>query len=266
MPIKCLGLSGVPEAGAEFRVCVNDRIARNLAQEAAQKSKAEQLAQPKKASLEALFDQMEEGEKLELNVIVKADTQGSVEAIAHALGEIKSDKVALKIILDDTGNITVNDVMLASASNAVVLGFHVAKEPGVDSAARREGVEIRLHHVIYELLDEVRDAMTGLLSPTINERVTGHAEIRQVFTVGKTGKAAGCMVVDGHIGARLRVRVKRGSETLFDGRVMTLRRYQDEVSEVRESQECGVRLEGFTQFAVGDVLEFYELEEVQQTL
>ncbi|MBN1556977.1 MAG: translation initiation factor IF-2 [Lentisphaerae bacterium] len=265
-PVRCLGLSGIPEAGAAFRVSRNERAARATVEAAREAQKREQLGTARKASLDSLFDQMKATEQLELRIVLKADTQGSVEAIAHALRDIRSEKVSLNIILSGTGNITENDVMLASASDAVVLGFHVGKEPGVDRLATHEGVEIRLHTVIYELTDEVRDAMLGLLAPRVTERVTGHAEIRQVFALGRRGKVAGCLVTDGTVQAAGKVRVKRGGEVLWEGGVLSLKHFQDDVRDVREGQECGIRLEGYADFEAGDVLEFYTLEEVEQTL
>ena len=265
-PIKCLGLSGVPEAGAEFKVCSNDKVARSLAAEAAAKAKVVKLVEPKRVSLENLFSQLKENARLELNVILKADTQGSVEAILHSLQEIKSTKVSLNVILSGTGNISSNDVMLASASNAVVIGFHVAKEPGSDAQAKREGVEIRLHTIIYELIDEVRIAMAGLLAPQVKEKILGHAEIREVFNVGKHSLVAGCHVMDGAVTSRCRARVKRGKEVLYQGTLASLKHFHDDVSIVRENQECGIRLENFSGFNKGDILELYELEETKQSL
>jgi translation initiation factor IF-2 len=268
-PVMCLGLSGVPEAGAAWRVCVNERIAKTLAEKERQEnlqSRGTGAAAPRKASLDTLFDQLKADEKLELKIILKADTQGSLEAIRHALGEIHSEKVSLNIVLAGAGNITVNDVMLASASNAVILGFHVPTETGVNAAAKREGVEIRLHQIIYELLDQVRDAMAGLLAPEIREKITGRAVVLQVFTIGKAGKIAGCRVEQGFVAARSRVRVRRADGVLFDGTIITLKHFQDAVNEVREGQECGIRLAGFANFEEGDMLEFYDLSEVQQTL
>ena len=190
IPVKCLGLSGVPEAGVEFRVCSNDRTASLLSEEALAKFEGEKISVPKRVSLDDFYDQLKKHTKLELKVILKADTQGSVEAIIHSLDAIKSSKVSLHIILSGTGNITENDVMLASASNAVILGFHIAREPGVDAAARHEGVEIRLHNIIYELIDKVRDAMIGLLTPKMEEIIMGQAEVKQVFLHGKSWKVA----------------------------------------------------------------------------
>jgi len=265
-PVKCLGLPGVPGAGDHIQVYANQKAAMSLATEEAAKLRQESLFTPVKTSLDSLFDQIEDGEKLELKLVLKADTQGSVEAIASSLQEIESDKVVLNIILSGTGNVTGNDVMLASASDAIIIAFHVGKETGVDSTAKHEGVEVRLHQVIYELLDEVRDAMTGLLKPVVQEDVRGRAEVRKVFVVGKRNKVAGCMVVKGNIRPSYRARVRRGEEVLSEGRIESLKHFQDEVSEVREAQECGIRLDKSMDFEEGDVLEFYELTEIAQTL
>ncbi|MBT3296514.1 MAG: translation initiation factor IF-2 [Verrucomicrobia bacterium] len=265
-PIKCLGLPGVPGAGDRFQVFANDKAARTLASEEATKLRHESLYTPVKTSLDSLFTEMAEGEKMELKVVLKADTQGSVEAIATSLEDIQSDKVILNIILSSTGNVTDNDVMLASASNAIILAFHVGKESGVDSTAKHEGVEVRLHQVIYELIDEVRDAMTGLLKPLIHEDVRGEAEIRKAFVVGRRTKVAGCLVTKGNIRPSYRARVLRGDEVLSEGRIESLKHFQDEVAEVREAQECGIRLDKSMDYVEGDRLQFYELTEVAQTL
>lgn len=265
-PVKCLGLSGVPDAGAEFTVLKSDRKAKNAAANAAQALKTSQLEAPKKASLDDIFSQMAEQETAELKILLKADTQGSVEAIVHSLNDIKSDKISLNIILSNTGNITTNDVMLASASNAVVLGFHVAKESGVDAQAKHEGVEVRLHQVIYELIDQVRAAMIGVLGPRLEEAARGQAQVRQVFEVGKNNRVAGCLVLKGTINAKHRIRVKRLDEVLYEGTILSLKHFQDSVAEVREAQECGLRLNHFDDYAEGDILESYEIEELEQTL
>lgn len=266
IPVKCLGLSGVPDAGANFRVCASDKLARSMAEEETENLKSEQAIVPKRASLDDLYDHLEKDEKAELKVILKADTQGSVEAITHSLQEIKSNKISLNIILSGTGNLTINDVMLASASNAVILGFNVAKEPGVDSTAKHEGVEIRTHTVIYELIDQVRDAMIGLLAPEIREKIMGQAEIKQTFRMGKRGKIAGCLIMTGSVTPKFKTRVKRGDEVLYEGAITSLKHFQDNVSEVKESQECGVQLDNFVDFEEGDIFEFYETEEVEQSL
>ncbi len=255
-PVKCLGLPGVPGAGEAFKVYSNEKVARTLADGEQARLRHEQLDAPRKASLDNLFDQIQLADRVELKVVLKADTQGSVEAIAHSLREIKSDKVSLSIILSGTGNITGNDVMLASASDAIILGFHVSKEPGVDAMAKHEGVEIRLHQIIYELIDQVRDAMVGLLKPVVEEVTRGRAEVRQVFELSRGGRVAGCLVVQGTITPRYRVRVRRGKEVLGEGLIETLKHFQDTVNEVREGQECGLRLDKSLTFNTGDILEF----------
>jgi translation initiation factor IF-2 len=266
-PAQCLGLSGVPEAGAAFSIEKNEKKAKQAAQAAAIELKEQQLAAPqKKASLDDLFSQIESEEKIELKLLVKADTQGSIEAIVHSLEEIQSEKINLNIVLAGTGNITTNDVMLASASDAVVVGFHVAKEGGVDKQAKHEGVEIRLHQIIYELLDQVRDAMLGAIGPQLEEQTRGKAQVKQIFAIGKTGQVAGCICLSGRIGRKHRARVMRMSEVLFEGSISSLKHYQNDVAEIREAQECGIRLDGFYDFIEGDIIEFYELVEVAQSL
>ncbi|MFU8781191.1 MAG: translation initiation factor IF-2, partial [Kiritimatiellia bacterium] len=238
-PVKCLGLSGVPEAGAEFHVVSNDRVAKNRSAEVALTRKTASLEAPRKVSLDDFFSQSEDDAKRELSLIVKADTQGSVEAIVQSLTDIKSEKVSARFIHAGTGNITTNDVLLASASNAVVLGFHVAKETGVDAVAKREGVEVRLHSIIYELIDQVRDAMIGVLGPRMEEAKRGQAQVRQIFEVGKGHKVGGCLVLKGIVNIKHRVRVKRKTEVLYEGTLLSLKHFQEDAKEVREAQECG---------------------------
>jgi len=265
-PVKCMGLSGVPEAGADFMVMSSDKKAKERAAATAMALKTASLEGPKKASLDDLFDQLKTAEALELAVIIKADTQGSVEAIVHALSEIKSEKVSLRFIHTGTGNITSNDVLLASASNAVVLGFHVAREAGVEALAKHEGVEVRLHQIIYELIDQVRDAMIGVLGPRMEEIARGQAQVRQIFEVGKGDQVGGCLVLKGIVNIKHHIRVKRKTEVLFEGTLLSLKHFQDDVPEVREAQECGLRIRHFSGLEVGDIIEAYEIEEREQTL
>ncbi len=265
-PVKCLGLSGVPEAGAGFTVVKNDRKAKAAALAAAQELKKNTLVAPQKVSLDNIFDQIHQQESPELKIMLKADTRGSVEAIVHSLQELNSDKIELNILMSNTGNITTNDVMLASASNAVILGFHVAKENGVNAAAKHEGVEIRLHQIIYEMIDQIRAAMLGILGPRLEEVIRGTSQIRQLFEVGKNSKVAGCLVIKGTLNVKHRIRVKRKDEVIYEGNLVSLKHFQDSVKEVREAQECGVQLDNFGDFSEGDVLESYEIEEHKQTL
>ena len=265
-PVKCLGLPGVPEAGSAFEVSANDKSARTIAEDRQASAKVAQLTTPKRASLANLFDKLKESERVELNLIIKTDVQGSQEAILHSLKQIKSEKVQVNVIMSGVGVINANDVLLASASSAVVLGFHVSVDDGALRMAKQEGVEIRLHSIIYELIDRVREGMAGLLTPLIKEKVVGHAEVKQVFTISKGSTIAGCLCTDGRIAPRLKARVKRKGDVLFEGTISSLRRFQNDVSEVKESQECGIRLENFSSFAEGDIIEFFEVERITQTL
>ncbi len=249
--VKCLGLTGVPGAGDDFSVCANDREAKQLSEELLAERKSEELTQQmprNKLSLDDLFGAADAGVVKKLPVIIKCDVQGSLEAITHSLNGIKSDKVKLKVLVSDVGNITTNDVMLASASNAIILGFHVAKENGVTPAAKQEGIEIRLYSIIYELLEEVEAAMCGLLEPELRENYLGEAKILQVFEMGKRNKIAGCMVTGGKIASRASIRIKRGDDVLYKGSIGSLKRFQSDAAEVREGQECGIRPDNFMKF------------------
>ncbi len=264
--VKCLGLTSVPEPGMEFKVVASEKLARSMSEERMAKKRLEEISVPKRASLEDLMSRPVEAEKRVLCIVLKTDVQGSLEAIQQSLLGIKSDKVAISVVLAGVGNITENDVLLASASNAIIIGFHVGKEPSSAGMAKREGVEIRLYSVIYELLDDVRAAMAGLLEPVVKETVIGHAEVRQVFEISKKGKVAGCMMRDGRATSRCRARVQRDGEVLAEGSISSLKRFQNDAAEVREGQECGIRLDVFSDFVEGDVIEFYEMEKISQQL
>ncbi len=264
--VKVLGLSGAPEAGAEFNVLENDKVARQLAEDRALKLRSEQISEARpRVTLENLFASIEETQSKVLKVVVKADTQGSAEAIVEALKKIQSDKVSLEVIHNAVGAISESDVLLASASKAVVLGFHTRVDSSAAETAKREGVQIKLYTIIYELVDEVKDAMAGLLDPILKEVVNGIAEVRQVFTLSKGGNVAGCAVTLGRI-VRGKVRVMRRKNLIFEGTTQSLRRFQDEVNEVRSGMECGIRIDGFDAFQPGDTIECYSVEKVAQKL
>ncbi len=266
--VKCLGLTGVPGAGDEFTVCASDKEAKQLSETLLADIKSETLNQTSrsKISLDDLFGDASAGEVKELPIIIKCDVQGSVEAIQSSLEGIISEKVKLKILVCDVGNITTNDVMLASASNAIILGFHVAKENGVTAVCKKEGVEIRLYSIIYELIEEVEAAMCGLLEPLLKENFLGQAEIRQVFDMGKRNKIAGCMVTGGKITSRASIRIKRGDDVLYKGTIGSLKRFQSDAAEVRDGQECGIRPDNFMNFEEGDLIEAYTVEKIAQKL
>lgn len=268
--VKVLGLTSVPVPGDEFVVYKNDREAKRIAEERAEAARLAELTGGKEEkgplTIDDLLKAQAGSDKRTLSVIVKADVVGSLEAIENAMAGIKSEKVDLEIVGTAAGNVTTNDVLLASASKAVILGFHVSKENGAGAEAKRRGVEIRLYTVIYEMLDDVRNLMAGMLDPIVKEHSNGLASIRQIFDMGKRGKVAGCMCTKGKITLKGRIRVKRGQEVLYEGKIATLRRFQNEATEVREGQECGIVLDHFTGFVEGDTIESYEVERVAQEL
>jgi translation initiation factor IF-2 len=216
-------------------------------------------------TLENLFDQLASTTSKVLKVVVKADTQGSVEAIVEALKKIESEKVSLEVIHSAVGTITDSDVSLASASDAVILGFHTRIDSGVTDKAKHEGVQIKLYAIIYELIDQVKEGMAGLLDPLLKDITVGAAEVRKIFSLSKGAPVAGCMVVSGRI-VKGKVRVRRRKEIIYEGIAQSLRRFQDEVNEVRAGMECGIRIEGFTEFQIGDNIECYMMEKIAQKL
>ncbi len=263
--VKLLGLNGVPEAGLEFSVVEDEKEARDLAEKRAMEARSQGQEARAKVTLENLFATMTSNSGKVLNVVVKADTQGSVEAIVEALKKIESDKVSLEVIHSAVGTITESDVALASSSTAVILGFHTRIDNGVSDEAKREGVQIKLYAIIYELIDQVKEAMAGLLDPILKDVVVGSAEVRKIFNLSKGGPVAGCMVTMGRI-VRGKVRVMRRKGLIYEGVTQSLRRFQDEVNEVRAGMECGIRIDGFGDFQAGDAIECYTVERVVQKL
>jgi translation initiation factor IF-2 len=263
-PVKVLGFTGIPNAGDELTVMDAEKSVRTLSEERLADLRNQKLAMPQRATLESLFDSMGDGHKT-LQIILKCDVQGSAEALAAALNQIESKKIDLELIHIGVGPISESDVLLATASNAVIIGFNVKVENQAASAAKREGIQIKLYSIIYELIDQVKEAMVGMLDPEIRESVVGHAEVRQVFELSK-GTVAGCFVLDGRILRTGRARILRRRQPIYDGGIATLRRFQDDVKEVRVGVECGIKLGDFTEYEVGDIIECYNLEKVPQQL
>jgi len=263
--VKLLGLNGVPEAGIEFSAVEDEKNARMLAEQRVQEARQLSTEARAKVTLENLFDTLATSTAKVLKVVVKADTQGSVEAIVEALKKIETDKVSLEVIHSAVGSVTESDVLLASASHAIVLGFHTRIDSGSSEVAKREGVQIKLYAIIYELVDEVKEAMAGLLDPILKENVIGAAEVRKVFELSKGGKVAGCIVASGRI-SKGKVRVMRRKNLVYEGITQSLRRFQDEVNEVRAGMECGIRIDGFDDFQTGDSIECYTIEKVAPKL
>ncbi len=265
--VRVLGLNGVPAAGSEFSAVESDRAARDLAEDRAHERKKAELEglRPKRQTLEDIFGQIRDLTAKSLKVIVKADTQGSVEAICDALQKIENTKVALELIHSAVGAISEHDVLLASSSDAVILGFHTRVDSSAAETAKHEGVQIKLYAIIYELIDQVREAMVGLLDPLLKETIVGSAEVRKTFNLSKGGNVAGCAVTTGRL-IRGKMRVRRRGNLIYEGVSLTLKRFQDEVNEVRAGMECGVRLDGFDEIQEGDVIECYSVEKVAQKL
>jgi translation initiation factor IF-2 len=262
-PVKVLGFTGLPNAGDELLVMESERAAKQLSDERLEAKRASKLFVPQRATLETLLE-TPEGQKV-LRIVLKCDAQGSLEALVGALKQIETKKVNLEIIHSAVGPISESDILLASASDAVVVGFNVKVESMAVSPAKREGVQIKLYSIIYELLDQIKDAMAGLLEPELRETVIGHAEVKQIFQLSK-GIVAGCLVTNGRIARSARARVLRKRQPVYDGGISTLRRFQDDVKEVRSGLECGIKLGDFSEYQVGDIIECYQLEQIAQKL
>jgi translation initiation factor IF-2 len=264
-PVEVLGMSGVPEAGDGFQAVENEKLARQISTKRLSVQQDRERAERGHIKLETLFDRIEAGDVKELKIVIKADMSGSVEALKHSLEDIKSDKVRPHVILGAVGNITENDVLLAAASDAIVLGFHVKAVGQAVELAHREKVEVRLYQVIYEAVDDVRAAMTGLLEPHFREVITGRGEIRQLFKISK-GQFAGVYIKEGKIHRDSIIRISRAEEKIWEGKISSLKRFKDDAREVAEGTECGVGLDPSAKVEVGDVFEILTQEEVAQKI
>jgi translation initiation factor IF-2 len=258
-PVEVVGLLGMPSAGDMLVVVKDDRVAREIAEDRKHKQRTAELGGTgTRMTLDDLYAQTQEGEGKELAVVLKADVQGSVGALCEAIEKISSTKVKLRVIHSGVGGINESDVLLASASGAVIIGFHVRPEPKASALAEQEGVDIRLYTVIYNVIADIKAAAEGLLEPTLTERVLGRAEVREVFNIPKIGAIAGCYVNDGQIArASEGIRVLRDSVVVYEGKVGSLRRFKDDVREVQQGYECGISIENFNDLKVGDILEAY---------
>jgi translation initiation factor IF-2 len=264
-PIEALGLEDVPQAGDRFQVIDDTAKARQIVLHRQAKAREAALAKSARLTLEQLHEQLAAGEVKELPLIIKADVQGSVEVLADTLTKLSNDRVRIKVIHAGVGAITETDVLLASASNGVIIGFNVRPERKASELAQLEKVDIRLHTIIYELSDEIKKAMKGLLAVKLKETSLGRAEVRDTFRIAKVGTVAGCYVVDGKFGREAHVRLLRDNVVIYQGRVRSLRRFKDDVEEVRTGMECGVVLENFNDLKVGDVIEAFVVERVVET-
>ncbi|PFH89397.1 translation initiation factor IF-2 [Bacillus sp. AFS088145] len=264
MPVEITGLNEVPQAGDRFMVFADEKRARQVGEARASQAVLQQRSESSKLSLEDLFAQIQEGNVKEINLIVKADVQGSVEAMAASLQKIEVEGVKVKIIHTGAGAITESDVILASASNAIIIGFNVRPDVNAKRTADLENVDIRLHRIIYKAIEEIESAMKGMLDPEFEEKVIGQAEVRQVFKVSKVGTIAGCYVTDGKITRDSGVRLIRDGIVVFEGQLDTLKRFKDDVKEVATNYECGITIEKYNDIKEGDVIEAYVMEEIKR--
>ena len=260
-PVSILGLPEVPQASDQLEAVADERTAKQLAQQEAEKRKNESTPLGQ-VSLDSLYTQMQEGKVKELNIVLKSDVQGSAEALKSSLSRISEENLKLRLIHEGIGNINETDVHLAAASDALVIGFNVKADGAAQRQAQKEGVEIRYYNVIYKLLDDLQAALTGMLEPTYREVVEGHAEVIQIFKAGKNTVIAGCRVTDGKITRSSQVRIQRKDEKVYEGKIGSIRRGKDDVREVHNGYECGIVIEDFTTFEVGDILEAFTQERV----
>ncbi|MFZ1035663.1 MAG: translation initiation factor IF-2 [Smithella sp.] len=265
MPVEVIGFSSVPQTGAEFFCVEDEKKARSIADYWLRKAREKEISSFSKVTLEQLYQRIKEGVK-DCDVIIKADVQGSIEAISDALNKLSNDDIKLRIIHSSTGAITETDVMLASASKAIIIGFNVRPDARVVDIAQQEGVEIKLYDIIYNVIADVRAAMEGLLEPEYKEVVQGRAEVRELFKVPKIGTIAGCYVTDGKIMRTNKLKLVRDSVVVFDGKILSLKRFKDDAREVAAGFECGISIEGFNDIHPGDVIEAYVIEEMEKKL
>ena len=266
MPVEVMGFSEVPTAGEVFIAAKDDKDARFVAHRQQIKKREEELRKTAHVSLDDLFKRIAEGEIKELNLVVKADVHGSVEAIQQSLPKLNTEEVKVKVIHAGVGGVSESDVMLATASNAIIIGFNVRPMPAALKVAERENVDIRLYRVIYDALEDIKKAMSGLLSPEYKEHIIGHAEVRAVFKVPKAGMVAGSYVQEGKIARNAQVRVVRDSVVIAEDKIDSLRRFKDDVKEVLTGFECGIGLEHFNDIKEGDIIEAFVMEEIQREL
>ena len=266
MPVEVIGFTDVPEAGDPFIVVSEERMAKQISLYRQEKIREKELSKLSKVSLEELYDKIKKGEIKELNVIIKADVQGSIEAVKEALKKISTDAVKVNLIHDAVGGITETDVNLAAASNAIIIGFNVRPGPKAQSLAEQEQVDVRTYSIIYDAIDDVRKALEGLLEPTYKEHLLGRAQVIEVFNIRKVGTVAGSLIIDGKVVRGSHARILRDNVVIYDSRIASLRRFKDDMKECTQGLECGIWIENFNDVKLGDIIESYEMEEVQPRL
>jgi translation initiation factor IF-2 len=266
IPVEVIGFTDIPEAGETFIVVSEERMAKQIGLYRQEKIREKELSKLSKVSLEELYDKIKKGEVKELNVIIKADVQGSIEAVKEALKKLSTDTVKVNILHDAVGGITETDVNLASASNAIIIGFNVRPGVKAQSLAEQEQVDVRTYSVIYDAITDIKNALEGLLEPTYKEHVLGRAQVIQVFNIRKVGTVAGSLVMDGKVVRGSHARLLRDNVVVYDGRIASLKRFKDDMKDCSQGLECGIGIENFNDIKLGDVIESYEVEEVQTRL
>jgi len=265
-PVEVLGLNGTPLAGDDFVVAENESRARDIADFRQRRRRDTLAASGGRGTLEQMFSQIAAGVAKELPTVVKSDVQGSLEAIVGSLEKLSTNEVSVRVLHSAVGGINESDVILAKASGAVIIGFNVRANPQARDLARRDGVEIRYYSIIYDLIEDMRGALSGLLAPTLRERFLGNASIREVFSITRVGKVAGCMVTEGIVRRGAKVRLLRDNVVIHEGALKTLKRFKDEVREVNQGYECGMAFENYQDIQTGDTIECFEVEEVARAL
>jgi translation initiation factor IF-2 len=266
IPVEILGLNGAPGAGDGFAVVESEKRAREVADFRAEKSRDNKIQRQQAAKLDNMFESMTAGERKTLNVVVKADVRGSLEAIQTALLDLGNDEVQVNIVTGGMGGITETDINLAMTSSAVVFGFNVRADNAARALVEKEGVDLRYYKVIYDLIDDVKLALTGMLAPELREEIVGIAEVRDVFRSPKFGQIAGCMVIEGTVHRSKPIRVLRDSVVIYEGELESLRRFKDDANEVRNGTECGIGVKNYTDVKVGDQIEVFEVREIARSL
>jgi translation initiation factor IF-2 len=266
MPVEIIGLTGVPMAGDEMAALAEEKDAKQISLHRIQKQRSKDLAQTSRQSLEKLYESLQAGEVSDLNLIIRADVDGSIEALRDSLTKLSNDEVKINVIHSATGTVTESDISLAAVSNAVILGFNVRPNPKIMDLAHEENIEMNFYSIIYDVINDVKNAMVGMMSSTFKEHVLGRAEVRELFQIPKVGTVAGCYVTDGKIERGGLVRLLREDVISYEGKIASLKRFKDDAKEVQSGYECGISIENYNDVKVGDVIEFYYLEEIKPEL
>jgi len=266
VPTEILGLNGVPEAGDKFTVVNSESRAREITEYRQRKTKNYSSGLVNKLTLENMMGQIKEKNLKELPILIKGDTQGSIEAISSALNELGSDEVTVRLVHAAVGAVSETDVTLAAASGALLIAFNVRPNANAKQQAQKDEIEIRQYSIIYNIIDDIKLALSGLLDPTINEKVIGNAEVKEVFYISKVGKVAGCIVTDGVVKNKENLRLIRDNIVIHEGKLSTLKRFQEEVKEVQVGQECGIAFQNYQDLKSGDIIECYEVETIERSL